>query len=941
MINITQDILARTIFSDDLFKALGKFDPSLLEHEKNLIDIINGIDREGLKISGVFFDHDLYVLQYPDVKFSGMHPALHYVLYGANEQRNPHPLFDSELVRTQVMDVPVRELYSQFLAGGLEARFSKLFHLASIRRQFTEYVSSVDVFKMVFNPHQSMQFNPHPLFSTKFYRTANQVSLVFENEAIDYLLSDRVGSWTHPLFSGEYYIHSGAISHSSPQALIQYLDNWHSWKGNTAPWVDLAYVNHTNTISSAIAVEDPLTTALLAKKNANVSIHPHLQLNTISKSFTNYSVSERENLPVLCQASLMRFFQVEVELKTVKPDFSIIILNYKKPVFTIFSALAAYNSFRNQSFEIIIVDNGSTPFEYEWLVRVLGRKTNIKFIHAKTNTFFGEGNNRGIDLAQGKHILFLNNDCFLHDTFGDEAFRISRTEAGDAFGTTLYFPDGSLQEAGGGISDCGQVIQRGKHLSAEFSKRLNTQLDVDYCSAACFVISRQVLENVWGFDPFFEPLYFEDTDLCMRIRHAGFKIAVFPTLSATHIENASTKELLGSSFLPLIESQRQKFRDRWFGNFDKPKQTQYKLVESTKDKPLALFFSPFPLGIGGGERYFLASAASLAETHQVVIAGLDRSSTARIRFIMQELSLPDFYFSTCDMDEIASYKNPDFFFCMGNEINPPYPAIGALNIFHLQFPFPLRNVGGYEASRLIGYHSIVVNSEYTRHWTRTYLARLPKELHIQVVVVAPPVRDFEPIVEHDRNISLITVGRFFRAGHSKRQDIFLDILAETRHRVAQEVKGLMIGPVHDSADSKSYFDELNLKASKLGNTQIIRDASRDELAEHLQKSKFYIHAAGFNIAADVFPERAEHFGISVVEALKSGCIVGVYELGGPVEILSQVGGGFTYKSVDECASKIALITSGELQVPALNHTALNNFSDRIFFDSIKRIASMR
>jgi glycosyltransferase involved in cell wall biosynthesis len=323
----------------------------------------------------------------------------------------------------------------------------------------------------------------------------------------------------------------------------------------------------------------------------------------------------------------------------------------------------------------------------------------------------------------------------------------------------------------------------------------------------------------------------------------------------------------------------------------------------------------------------------------VVIAGLDRSSTARIRFILQELSLPNFYFSTCDMDEIASYKMPEFFFCMGNEINPPYPAIGALNIYHLQFPFPLRNVGGYKASRLIGYHSIVVNSEYTRHWTRTYLARLPEELQIQVVVVAPPVRDFDPIIEHDRNISLITVGRFFRAGHSKRQDIFLDILAETRRRVMQEVKGVMIGPVHDSADSKSYFDELNFKASNLGNTQIIRDASRDELAEHLQKSKFYIHAAGFHIAADIFPERAEHFGISVVEALKSGCIVGVYELGGPVEILSVVGGGFTYKSVEECASKIALIISGKLQIPALNHEALNNFSDKTFFDSIRRIAS--
>ena len=62
-----------------------------------------------------------------------------------------------------------------------------------------------------------------------------------------------------------------------------------------------------------------------------------------------------------------------------------------------------------------------------------------------------------------------------------------------------------------------------------------------------------------------------------------------------------------------------------------------------------------------------------------------------------------------------------------------------------------------------------------------------------------------------------------------------------------------------------------------------------------------IHAAGFGVDADEFPERLEHFGITPIEAASFGCIPVVYGQGGPREVVHTLGCETAFDTVDQCA----------------------------------------
>jgi GT2 family glycosyltransferase len=121
------------------------------------------------------FDAAFYRLTYPDVARRGLDPLLHYVMYGAAENRNPSALFDSRFYSRNNPDVAasgLNPLMHFWLYGGAEGR------------------------------------NPHPLFDTSYYleRYAD-VRAVSENALAHYTRQGgREGRSPHPLFDGAFYL---------------------------------------------------------------------------------------------------------------------------------------------------------------------------------------------------------------------------------------------------------------------------------------------------------------------------------------------------------------------------------------------------------------------------------------------------------------------------------------------------------------------------------------------------------------------------------------------------------------------------------------------------------------------------------------------------------------------------------------------------------------
>jgi GT2 family glycosyltransferase len=243
---------------------------------------------------------------------------------------------------------------------------------------------------------------------------------------------------------------------------------------------------------------------------------------------------------------------VELEFPAYEnPLVSIIIVTYNNAHYT-YQCLRSLLADSPPPYEVLLVDNASsdkTPL-------LLGKIRNAVVIRNTRNQFFPHACNQGARAARGKYLLFLNNDVFVHP--GCISWLVKTVDSDPnigASGAKLVWRNGLLQEAGSIIWRDGSTLGYGRGDDPSKPEYCYTR-DVDYCSAACLIVRRDVFEKLGGFDEDFSPGYYEDTDLCVRLWDAGFRVVYQPLAVATHIEFA------GSSFeraTRLMEKQRQIF----------------------------------------------------------------------------------------------------------------------------------------------------------------------------------------------------------------------------------------------------------------------------------------------------------------------------------------------------------------------------------------------
>jgi GT2 family glycosyltransferase/glycosyltransferase involved in cell wall biosynthesis len=894
--------------------------------------------------AATFFWQDLYYSLNPDVLDANVDALEHYTSVGRLENRLPHPLLDPSLLTSSAQEsaegLPIGILAS-FLQGASDLYFHTLVDQEYMRTQEPALVTSQDCFRAVADPNRPLSLRPHPLFDPEFYRAVTP-SRRFENELIDYILCNPTAGLPHPLFDGLYFLTtSGAVGSAAEPALLRYIRVWREWKGDVSPFVDLKFLNHQLLTMGITQDEhdsvDPLTYALTHKLNVKGPIvHPHIDSRIIERTFIT-TLRDFGQAPEALQVAevIKRAIISTSSSERMSHSASAIILNYKKHVYTFLSIAAFLNSFRYKNVEVVVVENGGDAFYYEYMLKYFSANDKIKFIKPRANKFFGEGNNIGFDRTSGDYILLLNNDCFIAEDFAVALqSHISADPECEVIGSLLTYPDGSIQEFGGLVSDCGQVVQRAKGLPRSYLAGHRHSEEVDYTSAACLVISRQAMTCVAGFDLLFEPFYYEDTDLCRRLKHAGFKIVVSPSLSAIHIENASTLEELGSdTFHRMVRDHKEIFARRWIkdggaGSYvtrPSSRNAAKRLSRGLSSaKPCAVVYTPFEMRTGGGERYLLSSARALSADYRVILCSDDHFSRARVLHVLLALGITEFEFEISD--SVASVhamcKDIEVLFAMGNEIIPPTPPIARLNLFHLQFPFPWRHLGRFNFEIIEAYDAIIVNSDFTRHWTNRRMSEVGVRLVPPVIELSPPVRRIEKRSEVDArsaedHIRVVTVGRFFVGGHSKRQDVFLAIIAEARKQTSTKITATLIGAVHSSADAQAYYESIVALANQM-DVEIIVDAPLSVLDQTLQNADVYIHCAGYGVSELEAPERMEHFGISIVEAIQAGCVPIVYAAGGAKEVIAKAGVGFVFQSVAVAAQQLVRLCEPSARRAALD-----------------------
>lgn len=261
-------------------------------------------------------------------------------------------------------------------------------------------------------------------------------------------------------------------------------------------------------------------------------------------------------------------YRIKYTIKAI-PKISIIIANcdHADDLRKCITSIQKLTTYKN--WEIIIVENNSIEIATRDYYQELQQLENIKIVtwEAKNGEFnYSAINNYGAKFATGEYILLLNNDTEVisADWIQEMLMFAQRTDVG-AVGAKLYYFDDTIQHAGIGIG----ILTLAGHYHRGFDRcdfgymgRLIYAHNVSAVTAACMMIRRNVWKEVGGLDETFQ-VAFNDVDLCMRIRQAGYLIVWTPYAELYHYESKSRGYDDTPEKQKRFEGEVRRFQTRW------------------------------------------------------------------------------------------------------------------------------------------------------------------------------------------------------------------------------------------------------------------------------------------------------------------------------------------------------------------------------------------
>jgi glycosyltransferase involved in cell wall biosynthesis len=292
---------------------------------------------------------------------------------------------------------------------------------------------------------------------------------------------------------------------------------------------------------------------------------------------------------------------------------------------------------------------------------------------------------------------------------------------------------------------------------------------------------------------------------------------------------------------------------------------------------------------GGGERRTCLMACHFAQENDVTLFirkpidahffsqnfGMDMS---RVRIV----ALGD----TDHEQEIARF-NPDIFinntFC--DALRCPAPA----GIYMCMFP-------ATPSIDLSSYDVITANSAFTAEWIRKRWGYDAEVVYSACSSMGPPSAK-EKLV--------LNVGRFFHDGpmrHHKQQEILVDAFSKMEDEIAQGWQLHLIGNVGPESADRKFLDGL-LQKSRNYPIRVSTGLDIHALRDEYRKAAIYWHATGYGVAENEYPEKHEHFGMTVIEAMSAGAVPIVIDGGGPRTTVRSGVNGFTWRETDELIAR--------------------------------------
>ncbi len=233
-------------------------------------------------------------------------------------------------------------------------------------------------------------------------------------------------------------------------------------------------------------------------------------------------------------------------------DLSISVVSYNTREILLGCLRSICSTSKDLTYEIIVVDNGSADGSVE-AVRALFPE--VLVIANPDNRGYAKAMNQALAVSAGRYFLLLNSDTLIREHAFERMVAYLDTQADiGALGCAQLTAEGqrlrscfrypTLREHVTNASLCKPLGVRHDSGRRDEWSDFDRPRDVEWVNGACLMVRTQVLDSIGGLDERFF-MYFEDVDLCLRIREQGYRISYFPEAEIVHLVGRSSAGNVG------------------------------------------------------------------------------------------------------------------------------------------------------------------------------------------------------------------------------------------------------------------------------------------------------------------------------------------------------------------------------------------------------------
>lgn len=345
-------------------------------------------------------------------------------------------------------------------------------------------------------------------------------------------------------------------------------------------------------------------------------------------------------------------------------------------------------------------------------------------------------------------------------------------------------------------------------------------------------------------------------------------------------------------------------------------------------------YSPYLDCLGGGERYMLTIAEYLSQNHAVDIflenKKIKEEVFRRLSINLKRVNFVEniFYSKKDLLKKLILTSRYDLIIFLSDGSIPA--TLAKKNILHFQRPFT--NVNGKSALnklKLSRFQAVICNSKFTKKY-------IDQEYGIDAEVIYPPVQIEKFSSEKKKNL-IISVGRFTKDPVFNKKQIEM---VNFFKKISSGLSGWrLVLPGGVLAQDKKYFKQVESKAQGLP-IDLFANISFNKLKNYYGQAKIYWHAAGFGENERNNPAAMEHFGISTVEAMASGCVPIAFDGGGQRETVDHGRDGFLWKEEKELIDYTLKLVNDEKLRKKMSDEAIKKskkFSREKFCQKIEKL----